>query len=212
MIFTPDSTPAENTQYIVTIEDGIQDHAANNLLAGRWEIIPATTNPGKDSVDHPGDSNYNLGSTTQETIDSCMDTADKEMLTLINNARAQARNCGARRYSAQPALAWSCRLENAAEGHANAMAKHDFFRHSGQDGSSPGERTTAAGYRWRTYGENIAYGYPDAQSVMERWLSSAGHCANLMNAKFTEVGVGTGNRKSGGHDTLYWTQDFAAPY
>jgi uncharacterized protein YkwD len=71
------------------------------------------------------------------------------------------------------------------------------------DGSSPGERITVAGYVRRTYGENIATGYGDAQAAMDGWISSAGHCANLMNPNFTEMGGATYG--------IYWTQGFAAP-
>jgi uncharacterized protein YkwD len=89
------------------------------------------------------------------------------------------------------------------------MAENNYFDHTGIDGSSPGDRISAAGYNWKTYGENIAAGYSDAKTVMEGWLTSAGHCSNLMNTDFKDVGVGV---VDGGSDTygIYWTQNFGA--
>ncbi|MEJ2620559.1 MAG: CAP domain-containing protein, partial [Candidatus Thiodiazotropha sp.] len=169
--------------------------------------------PDDGSDDNPDDgyndnSNYNLGDTTQQTIDACMDEADKQMLTLVNNARAQTRSCGTESFQAAPALAWNCQIENAATAHSRSMADNNYFNHTGQDGSSPGDRISAAGYSWRTYGENIAAGYQSAESVMEGWLNSPGHCSNLMNSRFKDIGVGVVN--GSGTYGIYWTQDFAA--
>jgi uncharacterized protein YkwD len=212
IIFTPGSALAENTRFRVTLGETIQDLAGNRASAASWEFTTASTDTGDTPPDDNDTSGYNLGPTTQETIDACMDKADKEMLTLINNARNQARSCGGTSYSAAPALEWHCQLEKAAEGHSTSMAENNFFSHTGLDGSSPGDRITAAGYHWRTYGENIAYGYTDAQSVMDGWLLSAGHCANIMNSNFTGVGVGSATANHGSYDIIYWTQNFAAPY
>jgi uncharacterized protein YkwD len=162
------------------------------------------------SGDNPGNPTpYNLGSTTEQTIKTCMDEADKQMLSLVNNARAQTRSCGTMSYQAAPALSWNCQLENAAHGHSLSMAENNYFDHTGIDGSSPGDRISAAGYAWKAYGENIAAGYTDAESVMQGWLTSPGHCANLMNTSFKEVGVGVVKGGSGSYGT-YWTQTFAA--
>jgi uncharacterized protein YkwD len=183
--------------------DGIQDIAGNPVPFESWEFVTAD---GADNTDD--DPTYNLGPTTQQTIDKCMDDADKQMLTLVNNARAQTRSCGTMSYQAAPAVAWNCQLENAAYGHSASMAENNYFSHTGQDGSSPGDRISAAGYDWRTYGENIAAGYRDAETVMDGWLTSAGHCANIMNSSFEDIGVGVAN--GNGSYGIYWTQVFAA--
>jgi uncharacterized protein YkwD len=194
--FTPTDPLTEATRYSVILSAVSTDLAGNAVSAESWEFTTIT--------------GYNLGSTTQATADLCMDDDDKEMLTLVNNTRAAARDCGATRYSATSPLAWHCQLESAAQAHSAAMADNDFFDHTGVDGSSPGDRITAAGYQWRTYGENIAAGYGDAQAAMEAWIGSSGHCANLMNPNFTEMGAAMA---SGGNSAygIYWTQDFAAP-
>ena len=194
--FTPASSLAEATTYQVTLGDGVRDLAGNFAATQSWAFTTA--------------SGYNLGATSQQTIDRCMDADDMEMLTLVNDARAAARSCGGTSYPAVAPLAWNCLLEDAALAHSTSMAENDFFSHTGLDGSSPGDRITAAGYVWHTYGENIAAGYGDAQAAMAAWLASAGHCANLMSARFTEMGAGMASDSASTYG-LYWTQDFASP-
>jgi uncharacterized protein YkwD len=216
--FSPNAELDEGTKYIVTLGDNILDVAGNLVPSESWEFV---TTGGNDSADDGADDNpddvddnpddnatYNLGPTTQQTIDECMDEADKQMLTLVNNARAQTRSCGSMSYQAAPAVGWNCRLESAAYGHSVSMAENNYFSHTGRDGSNPGDRISAAGYDWTTYGENIAAGYSDAETVMDGWLTSAGHCANLMNSSFKDIGVGVAN--GNGSYGIYWTQVFAA--
>ena len=182
LIFTPASLLIENTTYMVNVSNGLQDLAGNTLLAESWSFSTG--------------SQYNLGQTQQDTIDLCMDDSDKLMLTLVNNARAVDRLCSSTSYSAVSAISWHCNLEQAAQGHSTSMADNDYFSHTGLDGSSPGDRITAAGYQWRTYGENIAAGYSNADDVINAWLNSPGHCANIMNPNFTEIGVASAENSS----------------
>ncbi len=215
LMFLPSEPLQSETRYQITLGDGLLDLAGNAVTSESWSFTtvaaetPDDGNPdeGSDSGDN---SAYNLGNTSQETIDSCMNDSDKRMLTLINNARAQSRSCGTTSYASAPALAWHCQLETAATNHSASMAQEDYFSHTGSDGSSPGDRIIAAGYSWRAYGENIAAGYRDEQDVMDGWLSSPGHCVNIMNPTFTEVGAGMVS--GSGYYGNYWTQDFAKPY
>jgi uncharacterized protein YkwD len=209
ILFKPSEPLQSATRYQITLGDGLMDLAGNSVAPESWVFTTVTGKTPDDGSDTDNDSSYNLGNTSQETIDGCMDDSDKLMLTLINNARAQQRSCGTTSYASAPALAWHCQLKTAATNHSKSMAEEDYFSHTDSDGNSPGDRITAAGYRWRTYGENIAAGYRDEQAVMDGWLSSPGHCANIMNATFTEVGAGKVN--GGGYYGIYWTQDFATP-
>jgi uncharacterized protein YkwD len=195
LVFTPNAPLNEASSYLVTLDGNTTDLAGNPVMAESWRF---TTTDG-----------YNLGATTQQTIDLCMDDDDKEMLTLVNNTRAAARDCGSTAFAAAGALAWHCQLERAAQAHSDAMASNDFFDHTGLDGSSPGDRITATGYDWYTYGENIAAGYGDAQAAMDAWIASPGHCANLMNPNFREMGAAMGSDPDSTYG-IYWTQDFAA--
>ena len=69
------------------------------------------------------------------------------------------------------------------------MAAQNYFDHTSLDGRTFTQRIDATGYAWSTAGENIAAGYPSIDAVMDGWIQSPGHCANLMNQDFTEIGV-----------------------
>ncbi|RLV08848.1 RNA polymerase [Streptomyces griseocarneus] len=97
-------------------------------------------------------------------------------------------------------------LDRAAQGHSDDMAARHFFDHTNPDGKGPGDRITAAGYQWSTYGENIAYGQQDPASVMDSWMHSDGHRRNILNCSFKEIGVGVNHAPGGPR----WTQVFGA--
>ena len=120
------------------------------------------------------------------------------------------RICGADPYDAAPPVAWNDTLAMAAFLHSEDMAINQFFSHTGSDGSAPGERITREGYDWRTYGENIAVGYPTVFDVMQGWLGSEGHCRNIMTPDFAEIGAAFAEGKYLGNPAApYWTFDLA---
>lgn len=102
-------------------------------------------------------------------------------------------------------LTVNAKLTQAAQAHSADMAAHANMSHTGSDGSSPGDRITAAGYAWSSYGENVAYGYSTPASVMAAWMNSPGHRANILNCSFKDIGVGLAQPGN------YWTQDFGTP-
>ena len=133
-----------------------------------------------------------------------------EFLALVNQARSVSRICGNAPYGPAPPVSWSDNLAMAAYLHSEDMALNNFFSHTGADGSTPGQRISRQGYPWRTYGENIAVGYPTVSSVIQGWLGSEGHCRNLMNPAFTEIGAGYAIGPFGGNPAArYWTFDLA---
>jgi uncharacterized protein YkwD len=121
-------------------------------------------------------------------------SAAAQVIALVNKERAKQ---GCRAVSADPLLT------RAAQRHSADMKRRGFFDHTNPDGDDPGDRITATGYRWSTYGENIAKGQPTPASVMKAWMNSPGHRANILNCRFAEIGVGLVT--SGGP---YWTQNF----
>jgi uncharacterized protein YkwD len=136
--------------------------------------------------------------------------AGKELLKLVNAARAEPRTCGSKKFSAAPPVEWNAKLADAALAHSRDMAKRNYFSHQAKDGSTVGARAKKAGYRWRRIGENIATGQGSPEQVMSGWLASPGHCANIMNPHYTEMGVAYAvNPKS--DTTIYWTQVFGTP-
>lgn len=134
----------------------------------------------------------------------------QRVLALVNEARAQARKCGRSNFDAVPPLTLSAVLSQAALIHSQDMLRNNLFQHVGSDGSKVADRVTRVGYQWRTVGENIAVGAETPEAVMQGWLNSPGHCANLMSPGFTEMGVAfsVDPRSEAG---IYWTQVLATP-
>ena len=139
-------------------------------------------------------TNTNTGGTTDYHVDKTM------ILQLINDVRQTGCTCGTTPMPAVTTLAWNDQLAKAAYDHSADMEANNYFSHTGLDNSDPGQRITAAGYSWHAYGENIASGYTSEQAVVAGWLQSEGHCKNIMNAGYKDMGVG--------RDGNYWTQEF----
>ena len=140
-----------------------------------------------------------------------VDSAGTQVLEAVNAARAQPRKCGAQNFAAAPPLTWNDTLALAALTHSSDMAAQRYFSHQGKDGRAVADRATQAGYRWRLVGENIAAGQDGADEVVAGWLNSPGHCVNIMNRNFTQMGSAfaiAGNPASG---RVYWTQVLATP-
>lgn len=120
--------------------------------------------------------------------------AEAAVLSLVNQERAKA---GCRPVTADPELA-------ALAGEFSAdMAERDFFDHTDPDGDDPWDRAEQAGITGLG-GENIARGQANAQSVMDAWMDSPGHKANIVNCEFKTLGVGAHFAEGG----PWWTQNF----
>jgi uncharacterized protein YkwD len=131
------------------------------------------------------------------------------VLELINAERTKA--------GCKP-LSSDGKLTLAAQNHSRDMATNDFFDHSGSSGSSVADRISAAGYSWRTVGENIAAGYSSPEAVVAGWMESAGHRRNILNCAYVHTGIGylyqSDDAPLAGASWpyyRYWTQVFAAP-
>jgi uncharacterized protein YkwD len=131
------------------------------------------------------------------------------VVELVNAARSHGRRCGSERFAPAPALTASRNLNEAAAGHARDMMRNQFFEHRGSDGSEPRDRVERTGYRHRLIGENIALGPESAEEVVAGWLASPGHCANIMEPRFQEIGVALARGKKRGQ--VYWVQTFGTP-
>ena len=134
-----------------------------------------------------------------------------QALARVNSYRAAGASCGAQgSFPAVPALAWNDALTQASLVHSDDMVALNFFSHTGTNGSSAGQRATAAGYVWSTWGENIAAGQPTVDSVMAAWLASPGHCANLMTAGFRDIGLACVSGTANNSYRTYWTMTLGA--
>ena len=127
-----------------------------------------------------------------------------EVLRYVNIERANTNS------GLQP-LVLSQKLNEVAYSHSQDMALSDYFSHTGADGSSPQSRATKAGYQYSRFGENIAAGYVSPKEVVDAWMTSPGHRANILNANYKELGVGyyyLANDTGNVNYNYYWTQNF----
>jgi uncharacterized protein YkwD len=121
----------------------------------------------------------------------------EQVVALVNVERAKV-GCGA--------VHRDSRLDAAAQGHSADMAARGFFDHTTPEGKDPWERARDAGYTTPT-GENIAAGQRTAADVMESWMDSDGHRANIVNCGSAAIGMGLARARNG---TPYWTQMFGS--
>lgn len=137
--------------------------------------------------------------------------AGQQILALVNAARAVPRVCGTESFGPAQPVRWNLRLGQAALAHSDDMADKHYFNHKQPDGTLPADRATAAGYRWRRVGENIASGQRTVEDAVASWLDSPGHCANIMNPDFREMGAAYAINPQNQNRTAYWTQVFGTP-
>ncbi len=129
-----------------------------------------------------------------------MSSREREVLRLTNAERSQ-HGCRA--------LTADSRLVRAAGGHASDMVRRQYFSHTSPDGEGPGERLAEVGFSGRGWGENIAAGQPTARSVVDGWMNSPGHRANILNCDFNRLGVGYVNGAvQSGYSPHVWVQNF----
>lgn len=123
--------------------------------------------------------------------------ADPEIETFVSAMNQHRAQMGC------PELTWHATLAEVAQAHSEDMVARGFFSHTNPDGESPFDRIQEAGVTYSSAAENIAFGYPTGEAVLNGWLGSAGHRANIENCSLTEHGVGL----SGTH----WTHVFIRP-
>lgn len=128
-----------------------------------------------------------------------LDRFRSEVIALTNAERA---NHGMGPLSAEP------RLTQAAQAHSDDMAARDYFDHASLDGRQPADRVRATGYDYSRVAENIAAGQPTPAEVVEGWMNSPGHRANILTPELTQIGIGIAH---GGSYRIYWTQVFGTP-
>lgn len=107
-----------------------------------------------------------------------------------------------------PPLTMHPKLDAAAQAHSDYQAATRTMTHDSANGDGPGTRMTKAGYAWRTWGENVAFGQADCAAVIAAWMNSPGHRTNMLNARYTNIGIGMAVAANG---AKYWTMNLAAP-
>jgi uncharacterized protein YkwD len=141
----------------------------------------------------------------RSTVGGTGSRADTEaagaVVGLVNAAR-KAAGC--------PALVPHKVLAAVALDHSRDMATSRYFEHASPDGRTPFDRMRKAGYAYGNAAENIAAGQQTAAEVMDSWMHSAGHRANILDCALTQIGVGV-YRDPSSPFRIYWTQDFGTP-
>lgn len=126
-------------------------------------------------------------------------SADLNQVIVLTNQYRRAAGCGD--------LTWNPALAAAAQRHADDMAANNFFGHTSSNGASFVTRIRQAGYRYRLAAENLAGGQGSAEEVVQAWMSSPGHRANILNCRLREIGIGFGYNSNSDYST-YWVQNF----
>lgn len=141
---------------------------------------------------------------SNSTPSSTLQNFVNQVVQLTNNFRAQ---------NGLSALTLNSKLTSIAQAHSQEMALQDYFAHEGQNNSEPWDRMTAAGYKWSIAEENIAAGQQTPAEVVQAWINSPEHRANMLNANIKDIGVGyyfLANDTGNVNYHSYWTQDFGA--
>lgn len=160
------------------------------LLVACQAPLPALTNQQEFNVQAKKRQSFNSANQTESPSEA--------ILRLTNAERARA---------GVGALSQVSLLNQAAQKHADMMAKTETFSHV-VNGVGLSERVNETGYSWIYAGENIALGYTVPQDVVNGWMDSEGHRTSLLSANFTEMGLGLAKGTKG---ETYWVQVFGRP-
>ena len=193
------SSRGDRRPHLTRVLAAILTVLASSLLA----VVPAATATTAHHKAHQASSHHARAAAACSGANDPVEGTSSEILKsavvcLINQQRALHH---------LPALAASPLLNRSAQGWTNVMVSSDQFTH----GTNFASRISAVGYDWRMAGENIATGYATPRGVVRAWMASTGHCQNILNPAYRNVGTGVSNRAVTGFATGpgTWTQDFA---
>ena len=168
-----------------------------NPADGGIDIVPQdSTCDGGECENQPSQGGQNTEPTEPDIPSGEIGDYELQVLDLVNEQRAKY---------GLAALSYSTELEAVAYSHSRDMALNNYFSHTNLSGQSPFDRMHAAGISYRSAAENIAAGQQTPQEVVNSWMNSAGHRANILNSSVTKMGVGI---YFGGSYGIYWTQLF----
>jgi uncharacterized protein YkwD len=188
----PDSADSDHADEIGSLSTG----EASGEQTGEQDTPPSDTPTSTSGV--PSSSSQRPGTTTEPApppppaSPRPQVTQEEQVVALVNAAREQS-GCGP--VTVVPELV------DAAQGHSEDMAERDYFDHTNPDGVGFADRIIEAGYP-SPGAENIAHGQESATQVMNGWMESDGHRANILNCQLKTIGVGLDK------DGWYWTQNF----
>ena len=186
LFITLSVSAAAATQYTVVKGDSLWKIAVKYQI-GLSEIISANPQIKNPDLIYPGDI-INVPS-----IDLGILSYEQEVVDLVNQIR--------KNHGLNP-LTVNWQLSRVARYKSQDMLDKKYFSHTSPTYGSPFDMIKAFNISYRTAGENIAMGYTSPSAVVNGWMNSTGHRANILNANYTQIGVGY---VANGH---YWTQMF----
>ena len=160
---------------------------ASNYQVGTSEVMDANPQIPNPNLIYPGQI------LTIPQVNDSVSAFENEVIRLVNEQRAQ---------NGLPALKANWELSRVARYKSQDMVDNHYFSHTSPTYGTPFQMLRSFGLSYRTAGENIAYGQKTPQAVVNAWMNSSGHRANILNASYTQIGVGY---VADGH---YWTQLF----
>lgn len=110
-----------------------------------------------------------------------------------------------------PPLSYSLKLEKAAQLKADHMVEHGYFAHESPGGVTPWFWFDKVDYSFIYAGENLAVNFSESRDVEDAWMDSKGHRENILDSRFTEIGIATAKGEYQGKDTVYVVQLFGMP-
>lgn len=152
---------------------------------------PASTAPKNANTANSAQTAAKPTATASSPVSTPAGTFQEQVVALVNKERAKA--------GLKP-LAVDAALTKAAQAKAKDMSDNNYFSHTSPTYGSPFDMMKQFGISYKTAGENIAKGQRTPQEVMDGWMNSPGHRANILNASYTHIGVGYVNG--------YWVQEF----
>ncbi|UUU32522.1 CAP domain-containing protein [Streptomyces sp. CA-210063] len=169
--------------------------SASPSKSARPTPTPTADQPRK-TTSPPSTPKATRPATAPRTSTSSVDSGPTARVLALVNAERDKAGCAP--------VTENAKLTKAAQNHSQDMADHQNMSHTGSDGSSMTDRLARVGYAYRSAGENVAAGYGTPESVMDGWMNSSGHRANILNCGFKEIGIGLAQPGN------YWTQNFGS--
>ncbi len=171
-------------------------HIAKNYGVSLNELLSANPKITNSSFVYPGQI-INIPKTTNVPSGSDdMKSLETEVIRLVNVERAKV---------GQPALTENSEVSNVARTKSKDFVNNNYFSHTSPTYGSPFDMLKSFGINFTAAGENIASGQRTAAEVMNSWMNSSGHRANILNSSYNQIGVGVAKDSKG---NLYWTQTF----
>lgn len=178
------------------VEDSVNKISLEELLNKFDGCLNLPEIPGKPETEKPENSTPSLPEEKPENTPNEETSFEIQVLNLVNIERTQR--------GLSP-LSYSYELEAVAKAHSNDMAQRNYFSHNSPEGKTPFDRIKNAGISYKSAGENIAAGQKTPEEVVNGWMNSSGHRANILNSNYTKMGIGV---VYGGSYGIYWTQLF----